>query len=284
MHRFTIIIVQVFLCLCLACTGCFADYKPDITDPGVVLTDQILTGSKSDEYLTATDIIPLLQQQVLVNATTPDMLTLIKVQPGQAYSPSAIRSEAEAMYIIEGTAEATVDETVLRISSDDVIFIPAGSRVAITNTGTTPLRFITSISTGNVPAQRPVGLPMKRSFDSVTPITFGNESDKTRFSVSRMLSTNDEPLPLSFDLAVAVLPADSTIPEHALDSGQTVYILKGAGTISIGCISHEIGTGDLAYIPPNVVQKITAKKELMILLLTEPYYTPAKDHPVSGVC
>lgn len=271
-------------CLCAVVEPVLSEYAPDITDPGVVLTSEVLTGSDTKEQITATDIHSLLQQQALVNVSTPETLSIIGIQPGQAYSPNAIQPTAEVLYIIEGSGEVMVDETVLRSTVDDVIFIPTGSRLIITNTGSVPFRFVSAISTQKVSSDRPIGVPMKRSLSSIKPIMFGNESDKTRFSISRILSTNDEPLPLSFDLAVGFLPAGSTIPDHAIESGQTAYILSGNGTTSIGCIAHGIATGDLTYVPPNVIQRFVATEDIRLLLLTEPYYIPARDHQVSSAC
>lgn len=253
-------------------------------NPGVIIPAQTLYERSGTSEQMVFEILPLLTQQSLIQVKAPTGLTIIKLRPGEAFSPDVIRKSAQTLFILEGKANVMVDEAVIRVEPDDAIFIPTGSRLIITNTGNSQFTGFYAISGSNVEKSRPAGTMISRKTSDIVPVHFGEEQNNTRFAITRLFSTGEEPLPLSYDLAIASVPGGNTIPAHALECGQTGYVISGNGNISISCISYEISPGDVFYIPEDVVQKITATTNLRLLFLTEPYYTPELDHPIDDLC
>lgn len=268
----------------IACIQAVTAGSPvDTQNSGIVIPSDVLSQNQTGEIAVA-DILVLLNQSGAVNLSTPASVAILQVKPGAAYSPNALRQAPEVLYLLAGSANISADAVSLNASAGDTVFVPAGSVMKVENTGQEPLRFF-SVLSGIVPeTEKPAQVLYKKAQGSVKPVIFGNESDKTLFSVERIMDTNWGSLPLSFDLALITLPAGNTIGDHYVESGQTGYVLDGAGNVTVGCVSHPITPGDLFYIPQSEVQKMTADSDLHFMLLTDPFYKPEKDFPVNGAC
>ncbi|MEM7502419.1 MAG: phosphomannose isomerase type II C-terminal cupin domain [Pseudomonadota bacterium] len=72
----------------------------------------------------------------------------ITVKPGEILSLQSHRHRAEHWTIIEGLAEVTIDDDVLRLQADGTAFIPIGAKHRIANPGDTLMRFV-EIQTGS---------------------------------------------------------------------------------------------------------------------------------------
>lgn len=168
-------------------------------------------------------------------------------------------------------------------SAGDGILVPAGSVMMVTATGNDPVRFFSILSADGLSPGDTPGLLIKTA-GSVTPVSFGNESQGDWFEVTRLFSPFVQPLPLSFDLALARIPAGNVIADHYVEADQTGYVLSGKGVLNLNCTSHRIIAGDLFSIPANVHQRIEADEEMEILLVTNPYYTPGMDHVSDLIC
>lgn len=262
----------------------FAGYEPDTVNPGVFLPAQSLSAPSGQSDQHVFELLPLLDRQSLTQVHAPAGMSILTLKPGEVWNPGIIRNSAQTLFIIEGIADVMVDEAVIRVNPDDAILIPAGSRLIITNTGNSQLSGYYAISSLNVEKNRPAGTMISRKASDIAPVNFGEEKNNTRFSITRLLNPGEAPLPLSFDLAIASVPEGSQVPAHALECGQTGYVLSGTGNISIACTSYDISPGDIVYVPEHVVQEITATTALRLLLLTEPYYSPELDHPADGLC
>ena len=274
----------LFLVILITCSSyqVFADSAGNISDPGVIInSSSILTGDLI-ESLSVSDILPLLNNSGSVRVSMPASVAIIRVQPDQAFSPNSLRPGAEVLYLLAGSAEVSADDATVNATEGDGILVPAGSVMMVKNTGAVPLTFLSVLSASNATSSEQK--LMKRSPGSKPSVTFGNVSDSNYFSVNRMFSTFEESLPISFDLAIATLPAGNSVRDHYMMSGQLGYILSGTGTTTIGCESHQIAKGDISYIPPYAVQRIDASDEMRILLVTEPFYQPDQDFPSPGLC
>ncbi len=248
---------------------------------GVVINYTDINESLSDDPAGA-DILHLLNQSGLNG--TPASVRIIQVRSGAVYTPHTANSAPEALYLISGKGKVSVDTSSLQAVSGDTISVPEGSLYDVENVGNEELVFI-SVLSSPVQVQNTKNQSMyKKSPGEVTPVSFGNETGNTSFSVYRVLDTNGDALPLSFDLAVISLPAGHNIGSHYVVGGQIGYILDGSGIVIIGCIPHEVHTGDVFYIPPKAVQELSASSDLKFVLLTDPYYKPEEDFPVSSSC
>ncbi|MDD1728351.1 MAG: cupin domain-containing protein [Methanospirillum sp.] len=228
------------------------------------------------------DILQLLNQS-LPNGV-PSSFAIIPVKSGAAFSPDATRPAPEALYLLTGSAQVSADESSVHASAGDVVVVPKGSVMIVENVGNETLTFISVLS---LPAIGEGNLTQKlyrKSSGDISPVLFGNETDKTGFSVYRVLDTNGDVLPLSYDLAIVSLPVGHIIGSHYLKSGETGYILEGSGTLTVGCAPQNLNPGDAFYIPPTAVQELTATSDLKYLLVTEPYYKPDEDYSVSSTC
>jgi quercetin dioxygenase-like cupin family protein len=259
--------------------------EPEIntSDMGIVISASSLGVDNLTGQISAIDILPLLNNSGFVNVSMPASVNIIKVEPAQVFSPNAVRPAHEVLYILAGSVEISSDDSVLNASEGDAVLIPAGSVMMVKNTGSEWLTFFSFLSVEvdrNISDQKFI----KRSSDSRKTLMFGNTTDSTSFVIKRMYSTFEEFLPISFDLAVATIPAGNSVLDHYMESGQLGYVLAGTGNITIGCESHRITGGDVTYVPPYAVQRIDASDELKILLLTEPFYLPEQDLPSSGLC
>lgn len=260
-----------------------AEPAANISDMGVIISVSSLGGENLTGEISAIDILPLLNTSGFVNVSMPTSVAIMKVESGQVFSPNAIRPNAEVLYILGGSADVSADDAVVNASEGDAILVPAGSVMMVKNTGSETLTFFSILSSEGDKRMADQKL-MKRSQDSKPPVIFGNTTDSDFFTVNRMYSTFEESLPISFDLAIVTIPAGKSVQDHYLESGQLGYILSGTGNITIGCESHLIAEGDIAYLPPYAVQRFDSGNELRILLLTEPFYRPEKDYSSPGLC
>ncbi len=259
----------------------FADSDTISSESGIVITSSDITVDLS-ENSAGVDLLHLLNQSG--SDGTPASVMIIQVSPGAVYTPAGANSAPEAIYLISGDAKVSADTSSVITESGDAVVVPEGSLFDVENTGTETLTFIAALSSP-VPVQETEKQSMyKKSPDEVTPVLFGNETDNTSFSVIRLLDTNGDSLPLSFDLAVVSLPAEHTIGSHYVTGGEIGYIIDGSGKVTIDCVPQEIGPGDVFFIPPKAVQELTASSDLKFMLLTDPYYKSSEDFPVSSSC
>lgn len=260
-----------------------AEPVSDVTASGVVIPLQDYPNNTSVEMISSLDIISLLNRSPDVNPGVPASFSLITVKAGESLSPDAVRPADEVIYLLDGMADINADNDTVLASAGDAVFVPAGSVLMVTNTGTQPLRFFFILSREESGLKDSPGL-MVRPAGTVKPVLFGNESTHDLFEVRRILSPYEESLPLSFDLAIARLPAGNVIEDHFLESGQAGYVLSGEGNLSVNCTSGRITAGDLMYVPPGGVQRFEADTDLTILLITDPYYIPGQDYPAERAC
>lgn len=73
----------------------------------------------------------------------------IVVNPGEVLSLQSHDHRSEHWIVMEGVADATVGDEVLRREANGSVFIPAGTRHRIANVGDTPMRFV-EVQTGDV--------------------------------------------------------------------------------------------------------------------------------------
>ncbi|MFH0966271.1 MAG: cupin domain-containing protein [Methanobacteriota archaeon] len=284
MHVSSVRLILLLSVLLLSCTLLVsAEPAPNFSDLGVVIPASSYGGEDLTGEISVIDILPLLNTSGFENVSMPASVAIVKVESGQIFSPNAIRPSAEVLYILSGSTQVSADDAMVKASEGDAILVPAGSVMMVNNTGADSLTFFSILSTEdgrNITGQT----LMKRSPESKQPVLFGNATDSDSFTVNRMYSTFEETLPLSFDLAVATIPAGNSVSDHYMESGQLGYVLSGTGSTTIGCESHRIAEGDITYVPPYAVQRFDASNDLKILLLTEPFYQPDKDYPSPGLC
>lgn len=73
----------------------------------------------------------------------------IVVNPGEVLSLQSHQHRAEHWIVIEGTAEVTSGDTIIRREANETAFIPVGARHRIANVGEMPMRFI-EVQTGGI--------------------------------------------------------------------------------------------------------------------------------------
>ncbi|MCB0634720.1 MAG: cupin domain-containing protein [Saprospiraceae bacterium] len=73
--------------------------------------------------------------------TLPFSLAFATLEPGQASQPHILQERSETYIIVSGSGIALVDEVQTEIKSGDVIYIPAGARQYVRNTGKRELAF-----------------------------------------------------------------------------------------------------------------------------------------------
>lgn len=261
--------------------GCLAE-----SDNGSQITGKVISSDDLNQSLShnsaGIDILDLLNQSG--SSETPASVRIIQVNPGSVYSPGAANSAPDALYLISGNAKVSADTSSVSAKSGDTILVPEGSLFDVENIGNEALTFISALSSP-VPVQKTEKQNMYvKSPGEVNSVILGNETDNTSFNVSRILDTNGDALPLSYDLAVVSVPAGHTIGSHYLSSGEIGYILEGSGEITIGCLLHTIKKGDVVYIPSKVIQKLNTSTGLKYVLLTDPFYKPSEDFPVASSC
>jgi|GEM_PF-4532559 len=259
----------------------FAESENIGNESGFVISSSEINGSIS-ENPSGVDILQLLNQSG--SNGTPASVSILQVTPGGVYTPGGSNSAPEALYLISGDAKVSADTSSVKGESGDGIFVPEGSLFDVENIGNETLTFMAVISSPVQVQDTKDQNIYKKSPGEITPVTFGNETDNTKFSVIRILDTNGDSLPLSYDLAVVSLPAEHTIGSHYVTGGEIGYMLDGSGNVTIGCVPHEVRKGDIFYIPPKAVQEMTASSEMKFLLLTDPFYKPGEDFPVSSSC
>lgn len=71
----------------------------------------------------------------------------ITVNPGEILSLQSHRHRSEHWTIIEGSADVTINDDVIRLEVDGTAFIPVGAKHRIANPGDSVMRFI-EIQTG----------------------------------------------------------------------------------------------------------------------------------------
>lgn len=261
--------------------GCFAETGNSSQITGTVISADDLNQTLLQNSA-GIDILHLLNQSG--SSGTPASVRMIQVNSGAVYSPDAANPAPDALYLISGNAKVSADTSSVSAKSGDTVVVPEGSLFDVENTGNETLTFI-SVLSSPVPVQETEKQNMYvKSPGQVTSITFGNESDKTSYNVSRILDTNGDALPLSYDLAIISVPAEHAIESHYLNSGEIGYILEGSGEVTIGCVPQTIKKGDVFYIPSKAVQKLNASTDMKYVLLTDPFYKPDEDFPVSSSC
>ena len=77
------------------------------------------------------------------------VLKEIEVHPGQILSLQSHTHRSEHWVVVEGVAEVTLGDDVTVRNVNDTVFIPAGMKHRIANSGDGPLRFI-ELQTGSV--------------------------------------------------------------------------------------------------------------------------------------
>lgn len=73
----------------------------------------------------------------------------IVVSPGEILSLQSHKHRSEHWVVLDGVAEVTVGDDVVRREANESAFIPAGARHRIANIGETPMRFI-EVQTGDL--------------------------------------------------------------------------------------------------------------------------------------
>ncbi|HWQ64974.1 MAG TPA: cupin domain-containing protein [Methanospirillum sp.] len=271
----------ISLVILLSSQVCFAETGNESPANGKVILASDLNQNLSQNPA-GIDILDLLNQSG--SSGTPASVRIIQVNPGAVYTPSAANSAPDALYLISGNAKVSADTLSVNAKSEDTVVVPEGSLFDVENIGNETLTFISALSSP-VPVQETGKQNIyKIAFDGVSPILFGNETDNASFSVNRILDTNGDALPLSFDLAVVSVPMEHTIGSHYLISGEIGYMLEGSGEITIGCVPHTIKKGDIFYIPSKAEQQLTASTDMKYVLLTDPFYKPSEDFSVSSSC
>ena len=209
-------------------------------------------------------------------------MALFHLAQGEALSPNALRPADEVIYLVSGSADLSDNNESIKAKTGDAVLFPAGSMMMVTNSGSDVLSFL-SVSSREGTNKTQGGLIL-RSPENKTPVDFGNVSTSDQFSVTRLISPFEESFGTSFDLATVQLKAGQKIAPISVDSRQIGYILSGKGNLTIDCVSHTISAGDMFSIPEDVTRKYTADKDLQFILITEPFYTPDKDHPGETNC
>jgi mannose-6-phosphate isomerase-like protein (cupin superfamily) len=274
-----VVYLIISLVVFLSSQGCFAEPGNGSQFVGNVISADDLNQNLSQNPV-GIDILHLLNQSG--SSEAPASVRIIQINPGAVYTPGVANSAPDALYLISGNAKVSTDTSSVNAKSGDTIVVPEGSLFDVENIGNEALTFISALSS---PVQETEKQNMyKIAFDDVSPVLFGNETDNTSFNVNRILDTNGDALPLSYDLIVASLPAGHTIGSHYLVGGETGYMLEGSGEITIGCVPHTIKKGDVFYIPSKAEQKLIASTDMKYVLLTDPYYKPSEDFPVSSSC
>ena len=270
--------------LAITTPGVTAGGGPDTASPGVIISTPALLENISTEPVSVLDILPLLNVSSPPDQGTPSQVSIITVNPGESHDTNVTRPGNRVLFILNGSAEIMADDTSVNGSVGDTILVPTDSVLMVNNSGSYPLRFFSILSAAVPGTENKTTELIKRTAGSARPMLFGNESSRDQFNLTRIMSPFEEPLPLSFDLAVTHLPAGNTIGYHYLESGQIGYVLSGEGTVTIGCVPGHIKTGTLIYIPPDAVQKIGADEELSFLLITDPFSVPDIDHTIEPGC
>ncbi|PWR71672.1 cupin domain-containing protein [Methanospirillum lacunae] len=276
-----VVYLIISLVVFLSSQGCYAE-----SDNGSQLVGNVISADTLNQNLSqnpaGVDILHLLNQSG--SSGTPASVRIIQVNPGAVYTPGAANSAPDTLYLISGTARVSADTSSVNAKSGDAVVVPEGSLFDIESIGNETLTFISALSSPVQVQETEKQSMYVKSPGEVTTVILGNETDNTSFNVSRILDTNGDALPLSYDLAVVSVPAGHTIGSHYLDSGEIGYMLEGSGEITIGCAVHTIKKGDVFFIPSKAVQKLIASADLKYVLLTDPFYKPGEDFPVSSSC
>jgi len=108
-----------------------------------------MSSDSVNEYETgASDIRPWGKWTVL-SSRDGCVVKEIVVEPGQVLSLQSHEHRAEHWIVLEGTAEVTIDDSVIQRNSNEVVFIPAKSKHRIANIGDTKMRFV-EVQTGEI--------------------------------------------------------------------------------------------------------------------------------------
>jgi mannose-6-phosphate isomerase-like protein (cupin superfamily) len=68
-------------------------------------------------------------------------------------------------------------------------------------------------------------------------------------------------------LAVIDAVLTGSIPAHAADSDEFVYVLSGSGVVHVGDDEHHLHTGDHLFIPKGVMHSVTCDSQCRALLV-----------------
>ncbi len=63
-----------------------------------------------------------------------------------------------------------------------------------------------------------------------------------------------------------MMPAGQYLSPHTSTMPATVHVLGGVADFTLGEETHEVGTGDFFYMPPNFNHAITSKEDFIFLL------------------
>lgn len=277
--------ILIILVVLLSITGIpvSAVQQADLETSGILIRSADLGTGNLSGIVDAVDINAALHTSGLPDSFSLPPSAIIRVEKNQEYSPNAIRPGYEVLYILNGQADISADENMSVVKTGDAVLVPAGSILLVRNTADEPLIFFSAISNSSVSDAGKPGL-ITRPVHTTIPVIFGNQSDQEYFEVSRLFSTFEELLPLSFDLAEVTIPENHTIGSRNLDNGQLGYILSGTGNLTINCTSLPLSPGDLFFAPPKVIREFSSDTQMTFLVLTSPYYTPESDHLAASDC
>jgi len=110
-----------------------------------------------------------------------------------------------------------------------------------------------------------------KDIKGITEITAGDGS-----ALRELLHPGQDPLPLGYSLARAVVRPGAKTTPHRLKSSEVYYILEGRGLMRIGGETAEVGAGQVIFIPPFHVQSIenSGQADLVFLCIVDPAWRP----------
>ena len=76
-------------------------------------------------------------------------------------------------------------------------------------------------------------------------------------------------------IEVGKYPADSAVPKNSHNEEELYYILSGSGKLRVGDDTHEIETGDLVYVEPDLEHDFFhITEEITVLIILGPATNP----------
>ncbi|AXR79997.1 cupin domain-containing protein [Natrarchaeobaculum sulfurireducens] len=76
-------------------------------------------------------------------------------------------------------------------------------------------------------------------------------------------------------IEVGKYPADSAVPKNSHNEEELYYILSGSGKLRVGDDTHEIKTGDLVYVEPDLEHDFFhITEEITVLIILGPSANP----------
>ncbi len=272
----------LILLICPACC-LLAVAEPAAPGPEPILihaTDLVFEPISSDVEMAG--IRPALwKKEPGSNISMPYTPVYYEIRPGGIVSPEIPPTVPEVLYLTGGSALVRAGEETVECTPGTAVLIPAGMERSISNTGTDRLTcysFTAEEGTGEGTSggeeQEFLVIPP----DSVRPVTFENPSDRTYYSVTRLLQPDETPLPIPYDLILSSVPSGGRIDEHYINgSSQLVIPVKGSANITVSATTVGVRPGDILYIPENAVQTYDAIEDLDMIVVTWPYYRALND-------